>query len=133
MKKIFHLQQKNKHPDRVIESIKYDIRRYLKRERKKKLPDEATFWDFDCRFGPNSDEAEKLSALEIITALDKAQESEWTQCYIEITSKPVHKNRGELSSAQERDHLDGEVTATEETKGSTEEKEDVNEEEKEEA
>ena len=55
LKKVFKLTQENKHPDRVLDSIKYDIRRYVKRERKKKLPEDAIFWAFDCRFGQNSD------------------------------------------------------------------------------
>ncbi len=91
MKKIFQLKTANKHPDRVLESVKYEIRRYLKRERKKSLPDEATFWDFDCKFGQSSDEAESLSASEIITALDKAKEADWDHCYIEIMAKAVKK------------------------------------------
>ncbi|RLA70453.1 MAG: hypothetical protein DRG24_06870 [Epsilonproteobacteria bacterium] len=95
MKKIFHLQQKNKHPDRVLESVKYDVRRYIKRERKKKLPDEESYWDFDCRFGQNSDEAEKVNASEIISALDKAHEADWDQCYVEIIVKPMPKVKKE--------------------------------------
>lgn len=107
MKKIFHLQQKNKHPDRVIESVKYDIRRYLKRERKKKLPKDATFWDFDCRFGENSDEAESLLASEITAALDKAHNSGWNQCYIEIMARAVQKNRTETPEEEkEEDNTD---------------------------
>jgi len=95
LKKIFSLQQKNKHPDRVLDSIKYDIRRYLKRERKKKLPEDATFWDFECSFGQDSDSARSISVSQIITALDKAKESAWTQCYVEIIAKATHKEKVE--------------------------------------
>ncbi len=91
MKKVFKLTQENKHPDRVLDSIKYDIRRYLKRERKKKLPEDAIFWEFDCKFGKNSDEAEIINVSEIISRLDKAKESGWEVCYIEIISKPSDK------------------------------------------
>ena len=95
MKKIFHLQQENKHTDRVVEAIKHEIRKYLKRERKKKLPDEAVFWDFDCRFGQNSDEAQNLSASEIISALDKAKDTNWDQCYVEIIAKASYKAKAD--------------------------------------
>ena len=91
MKKVFNFTQKNKHPDRVLEGIKYEIRKYLKRERKKKLPEDAKFWDFDCRFGQNSDDAKELKASEIISALDNARSSEWEKCYIEIIAKAVHQ------------------------------------------
>ena len=75
----------------MVDTIKHDLRRYLKRERKKKLPDDAAFWDFDCRFGQNSDEAESLFVSEVITALDKAHKASWKQCYVEIIAKPVYK------------------------------------------
>lgn len=91
MKKIFHLKAENKHPDRVLESVKYEIRRYLKRERKKHLPDTATFWDFDCMFGQSSDEAKNVSTSELITALDRAKEADWDHCYVEIIAKAVKK------------------------------------------
>ncbi len=103
MKKIFSLTQKNKHPERVIESIKYDIRRYVKRERKKRLPDEESYWKFDCRFGQNSDESEQVTTSEIITRLDKAREDDWDQCYIEIIAKvspkPKKKNEDSLTES----------------------------------
>lgn len=91
MKKVFKLTQENKHPDRVLDSIKYDIRRYLKRERKKKLPEDAIFWEFDCKFGKNSNEVEVIKTSDIITSLDKAKENGWDEFYIEIIAKPSDK------------------------------------------
>ena len=91
MKKTFQLQQENKHPDRVIEAVKNEIRKYLKRERKKKLPEGALFWDFDCRFGKNSGDAEVVTAAGIITSLDKAHDEQLSECYIEIITKPSFK------------------------------------------
>ena len=91
MKKVFKLTQENKHPDRVLDSIKYDIRKYLKRERSKKLPKEAVFWDFDCKFGKSSTAADTITTSAIIDALDKAKEEGWEEFYIEIISKPSSK------------------------------------------
>ncbi len=93
MKKIFKLTAENKKPERVLDSIKYDIRRYLKRERKKKLPEDATFWDFECAFGKSSTDKEETTTSEIINALDKASEENWSECYVEIISKAVTKER----------------------------------------
>jgi len=93
LKKIFKLTAENKKPERVLDSIKYDIRRYLKRERKKKLPEDATFWDFECAFGKSSDDKQEVSASEITNALDKASEESWEACYIEIIAKAVTKER----------------------------------------
>lgn len=98
MKKVFKLTQENKHPDRVLDSIKYDIRRYLKRERSKKLPKEAVFWDFDCKFGKSSADANTINTSAIIDALDKAKEEGWEEFYIEIISKPSSKAKKQTSS-----------------------------------
>ena len=93
MKKIFYFNQENKHRDRALESIKYDVRRYIKRERKKKLPDEESYWDFDCRFGQNSDAAETLKSSEVIAALESAHNAGWDHCYVEIIVKQVMKTK----------------------------------------
>ncbi len=95
MKKVFHLQQENKNPERLLESIKHEIRKYFKRERGKKLPEKAVFWDFDCRFGQNSDEAQAVAPSEIITALDKAHDDKWEQCYVEIIARASYKAKEE--------------------------------------
>jgi acetoin utilization deacetylase AcuC-like enzyme len=91
LKKIFPLQQANKHTDRVVESIKNEIRKYMKRERNKKLPEDALYWDFDCRFGHNDSDASSVSASAIITGIDKAKDDNWKECYIEIIAKASFK------------------------------------------
>ena len=93
LKKIFELQAANKKPERVSDSIKNELRKYLKRERKKSLPEDAQFWEFECRFGQTSDTAERLNASELIKALDRAYDAAWERCYIEIISKPSSKNK----------------------------------------
>ena len=101
MKKIFKLTAENKKPERVLDSLKYDIRRYLKRERKKKLPEEMTYWDFECAFGKSADTKESIAASEIITALDKASEEGWSECYIEIIAKAIKKEKKVIEKIQE--------------------------------
>ncbi|MEA2111178.1 MAG: DUF6172 family protein [Campylobacterota bacterium] len=91
MKKVFKLQLENKKPDRVIDSIKNEIRKYLKRERKKKLPEDAVFWDFDCRFGAEQSSAKSVTANEVITSLDIARQENWEACYVEIIAKASFK------------------------------------------
>ncbi len=51
MKKNFPLQIEGKNPDRVLEAVKHEIRKYFKRERNRALPKEVDFWDFDCKVG----------------------------------------------------------------------------------
>jgi len=93
MKKTFQLIEKNKKPERTLDSIKNEIRKYLKRERKKKLPEDAIFWEFDCRFGREENTAESLTANDIIKALDITLKENWESCYIEILSRPSEKKR----------------------------------------
>ena len=98
MKKIFRLTDEKKKPERIIEASKHELRKYLKRERGKKLPEGADYWDFDCSFGQNGEETQPLHVAEITSALDKAYESKWEQCYIEIIAKPA---RREVKVAEE--------------------------------
>jgi hypothetical protein len=92
MKKIFKLTDEKKHEDRVLEAVKNDIRKYVKRERKKKLPDEATmYWDFDCRIGESADKSEVVVFEELIKALDKVKATGAIECYVEILAKTVDK------------------------------------------
>ena len=51
MRKTFELRPEGRHPDRVLDAIKHELRRYMKRERRRALPEGADFWDFDCRLG----------------------------------------------------------------------------------
>ena len=60
MKKTFQLRPEGKNPERVLEAIKHEIRKYLLRERRKPLPAGADYWDFDCRFGASLETAEVM-------------------------------------------------------------------------
>jgi len=91
VKKVFKLQVENRNTERQLEAVKNEIRKYMKRERKKKLPEDAVFWDFDCRFGENSETAKTVTAAEIITALDKALADNASECYVEILAKASMK------------------------------------------
>ena len=51
MKKKFSLKHPKIKPARRVEAVKHEIRKYLKRERRKELPEGVDFWDFDCKFG----------------------------------------------------------------------------------
>ena len=92
MKKIFKLTDEKKHEDRVLEAIKNDIRKYVKREKKKDLPDKATmYWDFDCKVGATSDDAKVLVYEELIKALDTVKATGAKEVYVEVIAKSVEK------------------------------------------
>ena len=84
MKKTYPLHVEGRHPDRVLDAIKHDVRKYLKRERRRPLPAEVDFWDFQCQFGPSADEALPVHLSEVIASIDAAAKAQATQVYVEI-------------------------------------------------
>ena len=92
MKKIFKLTDEKKHEDRVLEAIKHEIRKYVKREKKKKLSDaQNTYWDFDCKVGATPDTAEVVEFDDLIKGLDTVKATGAQECYVEILAKVVDK------------------------------------------
>lgn len=92
MKKVFKLTDEKKHEDRVLEAIKNDIRKYVKRERKKTISDKTTmYWDFDCKIGASKEDAKVVKYEELIKALDTTKNTGVKECYVEILAKEVLK------------------------------------------
>ena len=88
MKKTFQLQVEGKHPDRLLEAIKHEIRKYIKRERRRVLPEGADFWDFDCRFGTAEEAAEVVHLSAITGLIDGVVKEGGRQFYVELLAKP---------------------------------------------
>ena len=94
MKKTFPLTAPGHQPPRVIEQIKSDIRKYVKRERKKKRPEGVDFWDFECQVGQGEAAPEKKHVEEVIPAIDQAAAAGCASVYIEILAAPGHRLGG---------------------------------------
>jgi len=92
MKKVYKLTDEKKHEDRVLEAVKNDIRKYVKREKKKDLPDKKLmYWDFDCKVGATADDAKVISYEELIKGLDAVKATGATEVYVEVLAKAVEK------------------------------------------
>lgn len=91
MKKLFPLEDPKHKPARVVEGIKANVRKYLKRERRKELPEGVDFWGFDCRSGKDADTAAEIHVSKITEAVDAASQGGWDSVYIEILAKPGHR------------------------------------------
>lgn len=87
MKKTYPLSIEGKHPDRVLDAVKHDIRKYFKRERSRPVPTGADFWDFDCKVGASADSAEVVRVGAVIEAVDAVAQSGAKAVYVEILSK----------------------------------------------
>ena len=87
---------KIKYP-RQIEAVKNKIRKYIKRERRKELPEKMDFWDFDCTFGDTQAEAQPIHLSEIDAKINSIETRNLTSFYIEIIAKPAQraKKKGE--------------------------------------
>ncbi|HAK47350.1 MAG TPA: hypothetical protein DCO79_15705 [Spirochaeta sp.] len=93
MKKIFSLTDPKRNPARMIDAAKYEVRKYLKREQKKALPEGFDYWDFDCRYGQTEEEAETIHVSTINKCLDQAEEQNLESFYLEILARPVKRKK----------------------------------------
>lgn len=99
MKKTFQLNIEGKNRDRVLEATKHDIRQYVKRERRKALPEGVDFWDFDCRFGATEPAALAVHLAELTPLIDGLVKSGGTQFYVEILAKHGHRKARDQAAA----------------------------------
>ena len=91
MKKTFQLTHEKIKPARLIEAVRRDVKKYLKREKRKSLPNGVDYWDFDCKFGATEDKAEIILASEISKCISEAEVENLESFYIEILAKPGYK------------------------------------------
>ena len=95
MKKTFKLTHTKIKYERLIEKTKSDIRKYIKRERRKELPDKVDYWDFDCKYGDTEAEAKTIHMAEITKCIDQAATNKLESFYIEILVKNGHRIKAE--------------------------------------
>ncbi|WP_424686129.1 DUF6172 family protein [Halarcobacter ebronensis] len=109
MKKTFKLKQENKHPDRVVDSIKYEVRKYIKREKRKTLPEDKDFWFFDCKFAIGDDEPKEIEFADITKSIDEAAKSEADTFYLEILARaekrPEKEEKTEEVESEDEDKV----------------------------
>ncbi len=93
MKKTF----KSTHPKiktpRLVEAIKHEVKKYIKRERNKTLPPNVDFWDFDCRFGVDEATTEVIHLSAINQCISEAETKQLEAFYLEILVKPGHRSK----------------------------------------
>ncbi|MDD5334029.1 MAG: DUF6172 family protein [Rhodoferax sp.] len=87
MKKTFLLNIEGKHPDRVLEAVKHEIRKYVKRERRKPLPEGVDYWDFDCKFGHSAEAASVVHFATLTALIDAAAKEGAASFYLELVAK----------------------------------------------
>ena len=93
MKKTFKLSHPKIKVPRLVVAIKHEVRKYLRRERRKKLPEDADFWAFDCRFGVDEAGSDVVHVSDIDKSIDQAESKQLESFYLEILAKPGHRNK----------------------------------------
>ena len=88
MKKTFKLAHPKIKAPRLVVAIKHEVRKYLRRERRKNLPEKVDFWDFDCRIGVDEASSEVVHVYDINKAIDQAELKQLESFYLEILAKP---------------------------------------------
>ncbi len=91
MKKNFQLCIEGKNRDRLLEAVKHEIRKYIKRERRRAVPDGADYWDFDCKFGLSAQVAEVVHLATLTALIDGVAKDGASQFYLEVLAKPGHR------------------------------------------
>lgn len=99
MKKTFQLQVEGKNSDRLLDAIKHDIRKYIKRERNKGIPTEFDYITFACKLGNDADSATDIHVGEIIKAVDAIAKTGQDSFYVEIITQYTKR-----SSTQQDEH-----------------------------
>jgi hypothetical protein len=107
MKKTFKIAHPKIKVARMFEAIKYEVKKYLKRERRKTLPEGVDFWDFDCRYGADEASCETIHVSAINKSISQAEADKLESFYLEILAKPGHRTK----KPQEDEQVDVEEPA----------------------
>lgn len=98
MKKTFKLEHPKIKVPRVVDSVKHEIKKYLKKERKQPLPPGAQYWGFDCKFGQSEEAAVEVHLGSLTKNIDELVANNIMTIYVEITPKAIEA--GESSSTE---------------------------------
>ena len=93
MKKTFPLTHQKINPERMVESIRAEVHKYLRRERNKKLPEGMDYWDFDCKVGATAESAKVLHVTEISKAIGELLVDGNEACYVELLAKAARRQK----------------------------------------
>ena len=76
-----------KNIDRQVDSIKNEVRKYIKREKSKRPPEGFNFWAFDCKFGKTAEEATEIKFVDVTKSIDFAVSEDYDSFYLELVAR----------------------------------------------
>jgi len=89
MKKTFKLEHPKIKLPRVVDSVKHDIRKFLKKERANTLPSGAKYWAFDCKFGESEETAMEVHLSSLTKNVDEFVAKGIMTLYVELNAKAI--------------------------------------------
>ena len=89
MKQTFKLDHPKIKAARIVDSIKHDIKKYLKKERSNPLPKGTKYWSFECKLGQSEETATIIPQTSLMSSIDDMVENTIMTIYIEMTAKAV--------------------------------------------
>ncbi len=95
MKKTFKLSHEKIKIPRLVDAIKHEVKKYIKRERRRALPESADYWDFDCRYGADEASSKVIHLSEINKFISSAETEQLKSFYLEILARPCTRNKPE--------------------------------------
>ena len=93
MKKTFLLTSATQADARVRDKIRHEVNKYVKRERKKDLPEGFFRWDFDCKIGASEEVATETKVDALAAGIDEVAAEGAAKVYLQIEA--VAKRRSE--------------------------------------
>lgn len=102
MKKTFPLHLPGKEDKRVLEVIKLELTKYVKRERRKTLPPEMNVWDFQCKVGSGSTTASAVAFPDLSKAVEAVALAGADEVYVEIVASPGYREKKAPASPYQR-------------------------------
>jgi len=93
MKKTFALSHPKISYQRLIESAKNEVKKHIKAERNKALPEGIDFWGFNCKFGQTENKAREIHEGDINRNISMAQSEHWKSFYLEVVATPKKRTK----------------------------------------
>ena len=106
MKKTFSFSHPKKKRPRVVEAIKYEVKKYIKRERNKALPENVDYWDFDCRYGADELTCAMIHVSEINKVISEANVEGLDTFFLEVLVKPGVRTKKPKKEKEAESFLD---------------------------
>ena len=104
MKKTFPLHLTGKDDPRVLEAIKLELIKYVKRERRKTLPPEMNIWNFHCKVGSECGTATEVLLPDVSKAVEAVAAAGAGEVYVEIMASPgIREKRSSPAPYPRRD------------------------------